>query len=336
VRRLAAGLLLVPALLLTGCSSSTKAKSADSASSQASPSAPAQVPVPPVVDTTDNLPAVTGAFGTTPVVKVPTAKPDGKFVVHALTEGSGAKLAQADIAIYHFSAVDWNTGKTLPQADAYGKDSAPTAKSPSAGMLPAFSSALVGHAVGSRVEVVAPPGALTAQLDPASLPSLGVKATDTIILVVDLNQRVDSMSDVKGTQAAPAADVPSVSAPAGKPATFTITDAVRKPTTLKTDVLIKGTGPKVLGGQYIVVQYTGATLSDGKVFDSSWSHPGAYPTLIGANQVIKGWDQGLVGQTVGSRVLLSIPSALAYGTAGNSGIAPNADLVFVVDIIAAA
>jgi FKBP-type peptidyl-prolyl cis-trans isomerase len=84
------------------------------------------------------------------------------------------------------------------------------------------------------------------------------------------------------------------------------------------------------------VQYTGATLANGKVFDSSWTDQGAFATPIGTGQVIPGWDQGLVGQTVGSRVLLSIPSNLAYGAKGQGPIPANAPLVFVVDILAAA
>jgi len=46
--------------------------------------------------------------------------------------------------------------------------------------------------------------------------------------------------------------------------------------------------------------------------------------------VIKGWDQGLVGKHVGDRVLLVIPPALGYGAAGQSGIAPNETLIFLV------
>ena len=61
-------------------------------------------------------------------------------------------------------------------------------------------------------------------------------------------------------------------------------------------------------------------------------------TVIGEGQVIPGWDTGLVGQTVGSRVMLVIPPADGYGSAGDSqaGIKGTDTLVFVVDILAAA
>jgi peptidylprolyl isomerase len=76
----------------------------------------------------------------------------------------------------------------------------------------------------------------------------------------------------------------------------------------------------------------------GKVFDSSWARNTPLTTVIGAGQVIPGWDKGLVGQTVGSRVMLTIPPADGYGSAGQSqaGIKGTDTLVFVVDILAAA
>jgi FKBP-type peptidyl-prolyl cis-trans isomerase len=338
VRRLAAGLLIVPALLLTGCGSSTKTKSADATpnpSASASTSAtPSPVPVPTSVDTTTNLPAVAGAFGTTPKVTIPSTKPDGKFIVHTLKEGTGAKVTDTDVAVTNFSVVDWNTGKAINSA--YTKDSAPLVLTLSAGTLPALSSAVLGHAEGSRVEVVAPPGAATGQMDPSNLTQMGVSAKDTLVFVVDITKKLGAKDDITGTQTASPAGMPSVVAPSGKAATFTIPTADRKPAKLLTADLIKGTGPKVKSGQTILVQYTGATLADGKVFDSSWNDAGVMGTVIGQGKVIPGWDQGLVGQTVGSRVLLSIPSALAYGTQGQSPIPPNADLVFVVDILGAA
>ena len=337
MRRLAAGLLIVPALLLAGCSSSSKAKSDDTAAPKASAStstAPTPPPVPKVVDTTVNLPKVTGAFGTTPKVTLPAGKPDGTFVVHDLSKGTGPKVDKTDFAILNISVLDWNTGKTINSA--YTSNSAPLLQQPSQGSIPALGDAVVGHTEGSRVVVVAPPGAATGDMDPATLKSLKIDVKDTLVFVVDVNKRVTPKDDLSGAQSASPAGMPSVDAAFGKISTFTIPDAARKPAKLLTGTLIKGTGAKVLSGQTILVQYTGATLADGKVFDSSWKDSGAMATVIGQGKVIPGWDQGLVGQTVGSRVLLSIPSALAYGAQGQGPIPANADLVFVVDILAAA
>ena len=73
---------------------------------------------------------------------------------------------------------------------------------------------------------------------------------------------------------------------------------------------------------------------DGTEFDSSWGGT-PFQTTIGAGMVIAGWDQGLVGKTVGSQVLLVIPADLGYGAAGSGSIPGGATLVFVVDVLAA-
>ena len=110
-----------------------------------------------------------------------------------------------------------------------------------------------------------------------------------------------------------------------------------EPPALVTTTLVKGTGPKVVKGEYVIAQYVGYIWRTKKVFGSSWSTGSPFGFVIGASpeQVIPGWDKGLVGQTVGSRVMLSIPPAQGYGSAGASqaGIKGNDTLVFVVDII---
>ena len=98
--------------------------------------------------------------------------------------------------------------------------------------------------------------------------------------------------------------------------------------------LITGKGPKLTAGQTIQANYVGVTYKDGKQFDSSWDRgqPAEFP--VGVGQLIKGWDQGLVGVPVGSRVQLDIPAELAYGENASGG-RPAGDLRFVVDVLAA-
>jgi peptidylprolyl isomerase len=105
-------------------------------------------------------------------------------------------------------------------------------------------------------------------------------------------------------------------------------------TELKTTTLIQGTGAAVQSGQTITVNYAGVTYADGKEFDSSWSRSEAFSFAIGGGSVIKGWDQGLIGAKVGSRVQLDIPSALAYGDSPGGG-QPAGALRFVVDVLSA-
>ena len=83
--------------------------------------------------------------------------------------------------------------------------------------------------------------------------------------------------------------------------------------------LIKGDGATVAAGQTVVVNYVGIVWASGTVFDSSWTRGATFTVPIGAGQVIPGWDEGLVGQTVGSRVLLAIPPDKGYGSPGQLG-----------------
>ncbi|MFG1953167.1 FKBP-type peptidyl-prolyl cis-trans isomerase [Micromonospora sp. NPDC048830] len=100
---------------------------------------------------------------------------------------------------------------------------------------------------------------------------------------------------------------------------------------LTVTTLIKGKGPAVKSGQQITTNYVGVYYKDGKEFDSSWKHGEPATFGIGVGQVIKGWDQGLVGVTVGSRVQLDIPAELAFANLDG----PQGPLRFVVDVLAA-
>jgi peptidylprolyl isomerase len=103
---------------------------------------------------------------------------------------------------------------------------------------------------------------------------------------------------------------------------------------LNVTTLIAGKGAAVAAGQNVSVNYVGVTYKDGKEFDSSWSRSEAFSFQVGAGNVIPGWDQGLVGVKVGSRVQLDIPSNLAYGDDASGG-APAGPLRFVVDVLSA-
>jgi len=110
------------------------------------------------------------------------------------------------------------------------------------------------------------------------------------------------------------------------------------PAKLTTDVLTRGSGPVVASGQSLIVNYLGQTWQpqNGKpnVFDNSYDRHQPAAFVIGKKAVIEGWDQGLVGQKAGTRVLLTIPPALAYGTAKDaSQPLAGQTLLFVVDVI---
>lgn len=121
---------------------------------------------------------------------------------------------------------------------------------------------------------------------------------------------------------------PSISQPEG--------DA---PTELETGVAIEGDGPEVTEGQKVTVHYTGWLWDDvSEPFDSSWASGEPYPVEgVGQAPVIEGWNEALIGQKIGSQIVVIIPPDKGYGDAGAPPSIPGgATLVFVIDILTAA
>jgi FKBP-type peptidyl-prolyl cis-trans isomerase len=106
------------------------------------------------------------------------------------------------------------------------------------------------------------------------------------------------------------------------------------PTRLEIEDLTVGAGRDAKTGDTVHVQYTG-TLTSGKKFDSSYDHGGQpFKFTLGRGEVIKGWDEGVVGMKVGGKRRLRIPSELGYGSKGSlPDIPPGAGLVFEVELV---
>ncbi|MEV7780358.1 FKBP-type peptidyl-prolyl cis-trans isomerase [Kitasatospora sp. NPDC088351] len=308
-------------------SKSSTAKPADAAKS--APPTPTAEPVPPIKDNAKVLPTVTGEFGKKAGIEVPAEQADGSFVVKVLSEGSGPKVEKNSWTSVDYTAKDWTTGKDIPSSyDETGKPQIFQAGTDA--LIPALDQAVLGKKAGSRILVVAPPAAA---FGAQGNPSMSIGAADNLVFVIDIQRSTVADAVVSGTVTPPPADFPQVKDNGKKPADITPVAGAADPTELKTHVLIKGTGPKVEKGEKVVVQYTGALFKDGKVFDSSLSKGQAFSFPVGGGQVIAGWDQGLEGQTVGSRVELVIPASLGYKDQAQGDIPANSTLVFVVDIL---
>jgi peptidylprolyl isomerase len=322
--RRAAALAVIPlfaAVAIAGCGSSSSSPSSSSSASASSNSYKSVT--------------VTGTFNKAPTVTIPKETGTGSLLTKTVIQGSGATFKSSDGMIGNYVAYDWSgkTSKVLGSSYTTGSPSLFVGS-----LLPGLETALVGQKLGSRVLAVIPPKDAFGSTGNSTQ---GIGANDTLVFVIDMISTFGT-SSVPGAQSTSGGgSLPTVTAPAANSTagpTIKIPANTTAPKTLTVKPLIKGKGAVVKKGEDIAVQYTGVIWRTGKVFDSSWQrNQGPYSVPIGVGQVIKGWDTGLVGQTVGSRVLLVIPPADAYGSAGQSqaGIKGTDTLVFVVDILAA-
>ncbi|MDD5076898.1 MAG: FKBP-type peptidyl-prolyl cis-trans isomerase [Sphaerochaetaceae bacterium] len=102
---------------------------------------------------------------------------------------------------------------------------------------------------------------------------------------------------------------------------------------MKIEIIKEGEGEEVKSGDQITVNYVGM-LEDGTIFDSSIERGQPFPFTIGIGGVIQGWEIGVIGMKVGETRKLTIPSQLAYGERGVSGvIPPNSTLIFEINLL---
>ena len=309
-------------VLIAGCSSKPKASSAG-------PTGAAAV-------TSSGAPAA-DVLGVRPEIAVPAGQPDGKLGVKVKIPGDGPKVTDGSVVVLQFTAKLWRDGSDLGSSYDQGQHPAVQVEGRNQ-MLAGWEQGLKGQQAGSRVELVVPP-ALAFGDKGTQDGKITITGTDTIIFDLDIvgvypsvtadiatgpNALTDPALPTVGT--AVGTEDPKVTIPAGKTA----------PTTGTYKPVIVGKGPQVKKGQTVVVQYEGLLWRTGQVFDSSWSKgKSLFATRIGVGDVVPGWDEGLVGQTVGSRVLLVVPPDKGYGAQGQpqAGIQGTDTMVFVVDIL---
>jgi FKBP-type peptidyl-prolyl cis-trans isomerase len=279
--------------------------------------------------------SVSGPFGKSPTVQIPNQQPGNQLVVQTLVHGNGPQLGANDVFAGNYTAYVWRGTTHQLKVNTFTQGQ-PAVFPPSRELLKGLQKALIGQRAGSRVLAVVPPAE---GYGPSANPRGGVGANDTLVFVVDVIKSYTAKSSASGQPVSNGGcALPAVSSAQGTAPSVNI-PGKQPPNGLTVQTLIRGSGQKISKGQTLVVQYVGLTWASRRVFDSSWSHgqPLAFQIGVQPSQVIPGWDNGLAGQTVGSRVLLVIPPAEGYGSKGNphAGIKGTDTLVFAVDILGA-
>ncbi|QJU53261.1 FKBP-type peptidyl-prolyl cis-trans isomerase [Herbiconiux sp. KACC 21604] len=310
-------------LLLAGCTSNDAAGSTDSATNAADSSACA------TDGSASKAVTVTGDFGA-----APTTSFQGPLTVDStertvVSEGDGEALETGSLATIDFTIYNGTTGdKAFSTLDEGGTQLQLTVDATQ--YIPGIVQAVNCATVGSRVVAVIPPADAFGD---TGNQSLGIGADDSMVMVADIEAIVPTRAE--GVDQPAQDGFPSVTLDDSGAPTVSIpsTDA---PAELKTEVLKKGDGPVVGDGDSVTVQYQGVIWGSGQVFDQSWGQGG--PRTFQTTGVVSGFAAAMIGQTVGSQVLVIIPPDQGYGSEGNSaaGISGTDTLVFVIDILATA
>lgn len=334
-RRRVAAALLVPVVLLgaAGCGKggassdqSSSAPAPSTASAEASEST-SQAPAT-IIDNLDQI-DVEGEPGQAPTVSASWPLGVNETMSKVLVPGDGAEVTEGGSVEVNYHGVDGRTGDVFDESYSSGK----TATFSLGQVIAGFSKGLVGKHVGDRV-LLGVTGA-DGYDSSGGASSAGIEVGDTLFFVVDI---------VSTTLTAPSGDTVPVDDPNLPSVTWdngvnnpsvSIPSGVDAPGDLTVRPLIKGNGAQIAdAGATVTVNYLEVAYSDGHVIDSTYGDGNPTPQTGALNSLIDGWQQGLVGQTVGSRVLLVVPGSLAYPNGNASpAIDPNATLVFVVDIL---
>jgi FKBP-type peptidyl-prolyl cis-trans isomerase len=279
--------------------------------------------------------SVSGAFGKAPVVKIPASAASGKLAVSTAIKGTGTVVPSGDNVLANLAIYKWS-GKTHKLLES--TFTAFPAVVPAQIGLKGLASAIKGQKIGSRILAVLPP---KYGYGTTGNTNLGVGKTDTTVWVIDLIKPFAPTASATGSSVSSGGGaLPTVKQAAGAAPVITVPKTA-PPKALVVKTLVQGTGPVVAAKQTVVAQYVASIWRTGAVFNSTWPSSSSaglpFSFVMGGNGVIPGFQKGLTGVKVGSRVMIVIPPSLGYGSAGQSsvGIKGTDTLVFVVDVLAA-
>ncbi|MEV7016354.1 FKBP-type peptidyl-prolyl cis-trans isomerase [Streptomyces sp. NPDC093991] len=325
-------LIAVPAGLATLAACGDDKSDSGKASETASPSEPetSAAPSPKIVE--GPLPAITAGtgFGEKPTVAKGSGDPSEDLAVKTVIAGGGRTIAENDFVVAHYLGQVWSTAKVFD--NSYDRKEPLAIQLAQGTIIDGWRYGLVGRKAGSRVQMAIPP---TWGYGEQGNEQAGIKGTDTLVFVIDVQDTFNARSSAKGADVAQDdVGLPKVGTNTdGKAPSIEVPDS-DAPKKLVANYVIEGDGEKVGAEDSVLVQYKGVLWDGGKEFDSTYGR--GQLTSFSLQQVVKGWAQGLTGKKVGSRVLIVIPPELGYGDNPPQGseIKKDSTLVFSVDILA--
>ncbi|MGN6253255.1 MAG: FKBP-type peptidyl-prolyl cis-trans isomerase [Marmoricola sp.] len=306
-------------MVLAGCGDSSPSSGAGGSASPSASSSPSSTATPAALScsdihsgaTSDSV-KVSGAFGKAQKADIPSGLKATDTERTILTKGDGATATKGE-QVDTLVSVYLGSGKQLgsqPLVVTVGDANLPELFTGGASCLP----------LGTRSVATAPAKDV---YGPSGNPQAGIAPTDSIVVVSDLISIKKQVKPAAWTknQAKVTFDSkgkPTVKLPKTPP-----------PSQLELQVLKKGTGDTVQAGDSVTLDYQGTSWKTGKIFDQSY---GKQPATFKTTDVVEGFGAALVGQRVGTRLIVSIPPKYAYGPKGSGQQLSGQTLVFVIDI----
>ncbi len=276
----------------------------------------------------DGFGDITVSKAETPKVKVAPEFTTEKTESKVVKQGDGVKVKIGDTVKIHYIAINGRTGKEFD--NSFTNKTPMTLSLNEKTSLPGFKEGLVGQQIGSRVLVAVPAKDGAALLQSAE--TLGLKKDDTMVFLFDLLAKIPVEATGKAKKAP--SNLPKLTyTKDGKPSKFVKTAKTDKSVSkTSVSVLIQGDGEKIKAGQTVTVHYLGQKYPAGEVFDESWT-TGPRPISLAEGAAIPCWTDKLVGQTIGSRVILVCSTDDAYGQSAKEQNRPDGPLIFAIDLL---
>lgn len=273
------------------------------------------------------VPAVSWEDGKKPEIDAGVGDPPGKLQVKVLKKGDGRTIEKADFVTAHYAGQTW---KGKPFDDSYQR------KLPSGfpigvgGVIDGWDKGLIGKAVGSRLELVIPPEMAYGDTPPQGS---AIGKGDTLVFTIDIKEAVPmAPHGRKVPQNDPALPQVGVNTDHKAPG-ITVPEGAPAPEKLVSSTVIEGDGEKVSAEDTVLVNYRAVEWARPEAEVSTWEGNPAAQMPRGPQEVpvarMPGWEEGLVGEKVGSRVLIVVPKSEFPQEQRQKA----SDVVMVVDIM---